>query len=139
MDPLKEAARSGLSSEQRELFDLIAPPAGVPWTEAERARVEALVERIVEVAVSVEPLLEARGYLSRVPVPVFLAHGRDDRLMPWTEVVRLRRALPVDQVQSSTVTRLFAHSFGEKRFPTPRMVLEAARFVRMIHGMLRLI
>ncbi len=139
MDPLKEDARATLSAPQRELFDLIAPPAGATWTGSERARLEALVERIVEAAVSVEPLLEARSYLPRVPVPVFLAHGREDRLMPWTEVVRLRRALPTDRVESCTVTSLFAHSFGERRFPTPGVLWEGVRFIRMIHGMLRLI
>lgn len=138
-DALKEAARSTLSAAQREVFDLIAPPAGAEPTEAERARVEALVDRISEAALLHEPMLEPQSYLKRVRVPVFLAHGRGDRLMPWTEMIRLRRALPDEQVASSTITSLFAHSFGEKRFPTPRVLLEGGRFVRMIHRMLRLI
>lgn len=138
-DPLKAAARSRLSPSHRELFDLMAPPAGSEWTTEERARLDALAGSISDAAVAHEPLLDAWSYLRRVPVPVFLAHGRGDRLMPWTEMVRLRRALPEDGVVSSTITSLFAHSFGERRFPTPVVLLEAVRFIRMIHRMLRLI
>ena len=137
-DALKDAARAGLTPRQQEVFDLIAPPVGSSFSEAERVRVEELVARMTAAAVESEPLLDASGYLERVPVPVFLAHGRGDRLMPWTEMVRLRRALG-DQVTYSAITSLFAHSFGEKRFPTPGVILEALRFVRLISRMLRLI
>ena len=138
-DALKARARSELTPLQRELFDLIAPAAEREYDEEERSRLAELGRRLTERAVEQEPLLEARGYLERVPVPVFLAHGRDDRLMPWTELVRLARALPDDRVVFSAVTRLFAHSFGERRFPTPAVVLEALRFVGLISRMLRLI
>lgn len=139
LDPAKRDARRALPPEQRELFDLLAPPAGTEYTGAERERLEGLVQRITEAAVEHEPLLDPRGYLERVPVPVFLAHGRDDRLMPWTELVRLRRALPDHRVTYSAVTTLFSHSFGERRFPTPAVVLESLRFVRLISRMLRLV
>lgn len=139
MDPAKRAARQRLSPAQREVFDLIAPPAGTSYTAAETERVEALVRRMADAAVEHEPLLDARGYLQRVPVPVFLAHGRDDRLMPWTELIRLRRALPEHRVTYSAVTTLFSHSFGERRWPTPAVLLESLRFVRLISRMIRLV
>lgn len=139
LDPLKEASRASLSPRQREVFDLIAPPATGVRTDTERARMEELVGRMTEAAVAHEPLLDPRGYLDRVPVPVFLAHGRGDRLMPWTEMIRLRRALPDDRVVYSAITTLFDHSFGKRRFPTPAVLLESARFVRLISRMLRLI
>lgn len=138
-DALKAAAREELSPAQREVFDLIAPTAADAHTPEERARLEELVRRMTGAAVAHEPLLDARDHLERVPVPVFLAHGRDDRLMPWTELVRLRRALPPDRVVFSAVTSLFAHSFGERRFPTPTVVREAVRFVGLISRMIRLI
>jgi dienelactone hydrolase len=138
-DPMKLAARSGLTPAQKEVFDLVAPPAGSSYGEEERARVEQLVHRMTERAVEREPLLEARKYLNAVPVPVFLAHGRNDRLMPWTEMVRLRRQLPEERVRYSAVTSLFSHSFGERRLPTPAVLLEMVRFVRLISRMLRLI
>lgn len=138
-DVLKAAGRAELTPGQRELFDLIAPPAEVPYTDGERTRLEKLAGEMTERAVAAEPLLDARGYLERVPVPVFLAHGRGDRLMPWTELERLRRAIPSERVVFSAVTSLFAHSFGERRFPTPAVVGEAVRFVRLIRRMIRLI
>jgi pimeloyl-ACP methyl ester carboxylesterase len=137
-DPLKEAARSSLGHRERELFDLLAPPADHEHTEPELTRLEELATRLAEAAIAREPLLEAGPYLRAVDVPVFLAHGRGDRLVPWTEMPRLERALG-DRVAYSGITNLFSHSFGEKRWPTPGVVLEGLRFVRLIHRMLNLI
>lgn len=139
MDPIKATARSELSSEQREVFDLIAPPTGVNRSVEERERLRALIGRAMDRAVERDPLLEPAPYLDRIPVPVFLAHGRDDRLIPWTEMLRLRRALPAESVRASGITSLFSHSFGERRFPTPGLVLEGVRFVRLLRAMLTLI
>lgn len=138
-DAIKASVASRLSAEQREIFDLVAPPTTSSYRGTERRRVEDLVHRMTERAVASEPLLDARPYLPRVAVPVLLAHGRGDRLMPWTELIRLRRILPADRVDYSAITSLFAHSFGERRLPTPAVVLEALRFVRLIRRMLRLI
>ncbi len=137
-DPLKTAARESLGPGQREVYDLLAPPAAHRFTASELDRIEALATRLTEAAVAREPLLDARPHFDRVPVPVFLAHGRGDRLIPWTEMVRIERAL-ADRVVYSGITTLFAHSFGEKRLPTPGLVLEAMRFVRLIRRMLRLV
>nr|NIP81237.1 hypothetical protein [Gemmatimonadota bacterium]NIQ56551.1 hypothetical protein [Gemmatimonadota bacterium]NIU76754.1 hypothetical protein [Gammaproteobacteria bacterium]NIX46152.1 hypothetical protein [Gemmatimonadota bacterium] len=138
-DPLKRRIGAGLDDRQREMFDLLAPATDAPWTVADRRRVVDLAGRLSIAASEREPLLDPRPYLDRVPVPVFLAHGRDDRLMPWTELVRLRRALPPDRVESAAVTSLFSHSFGERRVPGPSMAVQAIRFIRLIHRMLRLI
>ena len=139
MDPLKEEARATLTPSQQELFDLLAPPTHRELEPDERDQVRALVDRLIAAAIDHEPLLEAREHLRRVPVPIFLAHGRDDRLIPWTEMVRLRRALPESRVRYAAITPLFGHSFGENRFPTPRLVWEAGRFIHLASTMLRLV
>ncbi|MFP4623430.1 MAG: hypothetical protein ACLFRX_04555 [Gemmatimonadota bacterium] len=139
MDATKAAAREPLSPDEREVFDLIAPPTSATLSPTERARLDRLVQRMADAVVVHEPRLEARPYLRQVPVPVFLAHGRGDRLMPWTELVRLERALPGHRVVESAITSLFGHSFGEKRWPTPRLAIEAARFVGLIRAMLSLV
>lgn len=139
MDPLKEEARRGLGAGDRDLFDLIAPPTGTTLDLAARQRLGALVDRMLPAALASEPLLDPGPYLGRVPVPVFLAHGRGDRLVPWTEMVRLRQALPSDQVAFSGITALFSHSTGERRVPSPAAAIDAARFIRLMHRMLRLI
>lgn len=138
-DPLKEEARSSLDARQQALFDLMAPPTDASRTPAERARLDTLADRLAEAALEQDPALDPTPCLARVPVPVFLAHGRDDRLMPWTELVRLRRSLPEHRIRHAVVTRLFAHSFRERRFPTPSMAAEALRFVRAIHRMVHLV
>jgi dienelactone hydrolase len=137
-DPMKARLRPRLDPRQREVFDLLAPPSGAVWSPAERKRVENLSARLSAAAVEREPLLDPRPYTGRVPVPVLLAHGRKDRLIPWTELVRLERALPPDRVDHAAITSLFAHSFGQRRIPSPTVALEAVRFVRLITRVLRL-
>lgn len=138
-DAMKTAVAADLSPAQREVFDLIAAPVDHVLSQHERARVERLADRIAAAAADYEPLLDPSPYLGRVPVPVFLAHGRGDRLMPWTELPRLERSLPADRLAASAITSLFAHSFGEKRWPSPGVVVETVRFVRMIRRILNLI
>jgi pimeloyl-ACP methyl ester carboxylesterase len=139
LDPVKLRARDSLAPDQRQVFDLLAPAAGATPGADDRARLRDLARRLVEAGVAREPLLDARPYLLDVPVPVFLAHGRNDRLIPWTEMIRLRRALAPGRVASSGITSLFTHSMGERRLPTPAAAVEAARFIRLMHRMLRLI
>lgn len=139
VDPLKARARETLDPRQQEVFDLIAPPTGRPLSAEQRERLRSLVERLIDAAILREPLLDPAPYLPRIPVPLFLAHGRGDRLIPWTEMERIRRRLPPEQLRASGITSLFAHSFGEKRFPTPGLVVEGVRFVRLLAAMVRLI
>jgi acetyl esterase/lipase len=139
MDPVKEQARQRLGDRDRALFDLIAPATGVELAEAQRRRLAALVDRMLDAALVTEPLLDPGPYLGRVPVRVFLAHGRGDRLIPWTEMVRLARALPPARVQSTGITGLFAHSTGERRILSPATVVEGVRFGLLMRRMLRFI
>ncbi len=139
LDPLKARLREDLSAGDREVFDLIAPATDVTLSASQRTHLQALVDRMLEAAIRREPLLDAAPYLGRIRVPIFLAHGRGDRLIPWTEMVRLRRALPADRIASSGVTSLFAHSGGERRIPSPGTAIEAARFLRLMRRMLGLI
>ncbi|MBW3553436.1 MAG: hypothetical protein KY466_08000 [Gemmatimonadetes bacterium] len=139
MDALKVEERAALNDRQREVFDLIAPPTDRPLTADQRERLRSLVERLIDTAIAHEPLLDPSPYLPRVPVPIFLAHGEGDRLIPWTEMERIRRVLPPERLRRSGITTLFSHSFGERRFPTPALVLEGIRFVRLLRGMVTLI
>ena len=100
---------------------------------------DAGLDRPAAAAGNPEPLLDPAPYLPVVPVPVVLAHGREDRLVPWTELPRLRRALPDARVRHAVVTKLFAHSFRERRFPTPTLAVEAVLFLRSIHPMVHLV
>lgn len=138
-DPLKEAVRAELDERRRELFDLFAPPTASSHTTAERERLGDLADRLARTAAERQPLLDPGPYLHRVPVPVFLGHGHGDRLIPWTELPRLRRALPDSRLDHAVVTRLFGHTSRDRLLPTPSTLLDAARFVRAIRRMVRLI
>lgn len=105
-DPFKASLRATLSPAHRELFDLFAPPS---HREPDPDAVRELVESLARVAAERDPLLDPRPHLGRVEVAVHLVHGRQDHLIPFTETLRLRDALPPGRVRT-TITRLFRHS-----------------------------
>lgn len=139
LDPLKARLRERLGPREREVFDLIAPATGVVLGDPERRQLAGLIDRVLPAALEAEPLLDPGPSLGRVPVRVFLAHGRGDRLIPWTEMVRLTRALPPDRLAAHGMTSLFAHSVGERRVLSVATGVEAFRFVFLIRRMLHLI
>lgn len=137
-DPLKRELRSTLPPASRALFDLFAPPAGVAPADMDQAH--ALAGALARAAVRVEPLLDPGPHLAGVPVPVVLAHGRDDRLIPFTETLRLARDLPASRVAACRITALFAHSGGTDRSLGPAgLVTEGLRFAAALRRTLSLV
>ena len=109
-DPLKERLRAELGSSRRDLFDLFAPPSS---REVEADAAEPVVRALAGVVHDVEPLLDPGPRLTDVRTRVELLHGRGDRLIPFSESLRLRERLPDRVAGKVTVTRLFAHSEGD--------------------------
>lgn len=135
-DPAKEEARRRLTPGHRELFDLFAPPSAV---DPDPVAGEEMAHALAAAARRTDPLVEPGPALDRVRGPVHLLHGRQDRLIPFTEMLRLRDALPPASLAASTVTRLFAHSSSD-RLPGPaEAVREAAAFLRALAGFLSLV
>lgn len=137
-DPLKLELRARLSPEEQEVFDLFAPQtdAGVP--DMERAR--ALARELAAAAVRTDPMLDPTPFLPRVGVRSFIAHGRDDRLVPFTEAFRMARELPPGVLQDVVITSLFAHSGGTQAGLGPvGLAREGTRFIRLLHGILSLV
>lgn len=137
-DPFKAELRAELAPEHHAVFDQFAPPAGTPPWDVEDAR--RLSRDLADAALRADPLLDPQPLLPRVPVPVLLAHGRDDRLVPFTEMFRLAAGLPADRLRSATVTSLFSHSGGA----APQLGIlgaarEGIRFLRLLRGILQLI
>ncbi|HEX9108905.1 MAG TPA: hypothetical protein VF832_16780 [Longimicrobiales bacterium] len=138
MDPYKVRERAQLSPKYQELFDLFAPLTTQPHPDM--ARAAALSVELADAAVRADPLLDPTPDLPHVPTRTFIAHGRDDRLVPFTESLRLARALPAGVLRSVTVTSLFSHSGGTTPDLGPIGVArEAGRFVRLLRGILALI
>jgi pimeloyl-ACP methyl ester carboxylesterase len=124
-----------LSPREREVFEIFAPPA--PRDLADAREMAAHLGRSV---IAKDPLVDPTPFLSRARVPVLLAHGRDDRLVPYTESIRLERGLPHDLVVASSITALFSHSGGTVRgLGVMGRTREAARFVATLDRILKIL
>jgi predicted esterase len=137
-DPMKLELRESLDPHQRELFDLLAPPSDRPPRDIERLR--GLAHQLADAALRADPLLDPAPFLDSVAVPIVFAHGRDDRLVPFTETIRLSRAIPPDYRVSCTITSLFDHSGHRNRdLRIGGTAVEGLRFMRILHRILHLI
>lgn len=137
-DDAIRSVRASLPAEQHELFDMVAPIGGRTRGDLEYARRKAL--ELADAARRTDPLMDPTGHLRDVGVRTLLAHGRDDRLIPFTETVRLSRALSENVLDSCTITSLFAHSGGTDSELGPLgLVRESARFVAVLSRILRLL
>ena len=107
-DPLIEKLREGLPQTHRPLFDLFATPSSKSPGDIEESRRMAIL--LAEACRRMEPLLDPANELTRVDLPTQLIHGRGDRLIPFTEGLRLHRSLPQHARRGVTVTGLFNHT-----------------------------
>lgn len=128
-DRLKAEIRERLSPGGREIWDVIAPPAGHP-PDVERAR--RLADDFAAAALSMDPGLDPQPRLSGVRARVVLAHGHEDRLIPYTESLRLYEQLAPHTDASVTITRLFAHSTHGSAGGTLHYAREGVRFFRLL-------
>jgi pimeloyl-ACP methyl ester carboxylesterase len=137
-DPMKLELRERLDSHQRDLFDILAPPSDRPPRDVERLR--GLAHQLADAALRADPLLDPAPFLDSVAVPIVFAHGRDDRLVPFTETIRLSRAIPPDYRVSCAITSLFDHSGHRNRdLRIGGTAVEGFRFMRILHRILHLI
>jgi pimeloyl-ACP methyl ester carboxylesterase len=137
-DASKRRLRQDLSADEQELFNLIAPETTAP--RADHARVLELAEALARTALDADPLLDPTPFLNDVRVPILFSHGRDDRLIPFTETIRLSRAVPDHRVRSTIITALFQHSGGTQSGLGPLGVMrEGARFALLLRRVLALV
>lgn len=137
-DASKRRLRAALSPGERELFDMIAPETTAP--RADHARVLDLAEALASTALEADPLLDPAPFLPDVRVPVLFSHGRDDRLIPFSETIRLSRAVPDERVRDTVITALFQHSGGTQSGLGPLGIArEGARFARLLGRVLSLV
>lgn len=137
-DESKHRLRTRLPAGQRDLFDMIAPLTTQPRRDHER--ILELADRLATTALQLDPLLDPRPHLQAVHVPVLVAHGRDDRLIPFSESLRLADALPAATLRRLTVTALFQHSGGTQSGLGPiGLARESARFMMLLRSVLRLV
>ncbi len=96
----RRALRASLAPSDRELLDLLSPEPGRPLAPERIAAAEELVATLVPEVREHAPLLDpeltllpgddtARAPLTRTHIRVRLYHGRADRMLPFTETLRL--------------------------------------------------
>lgn len=137
-DEVKARLRAALPPDKHKLFDTIAPPTSRPRRETGLARRLAL--ELAATALRTDPLIDPRAALANVRIPILLAHGRDDRLIPYTETIRLSRGLPRAMLRQCAITSLFAHSGGtQPGLGALGLAREGARFLGVLRGVMKLL
>jgi pimeloyl-ACP methyl ester carboxylesterase len=133
-DELIRELRRALPMRRRPLFDLFARPSNEAWQDPEEGRRVAVL--LADACRREEPLLDPAIALTRVSLPTRLIHGRGDRLIPFTEGLRLHDSLPAFWRRGLTVTAMFNHSADSAPAGLFDSALERLRMLRALHGML---
>jgi len=133
-DVLKGELRGCLAAQRQALFDLFAPVSDSALLRGEEC--EAMAIDLARSCRASAPLLDPKSEFGQMRVPIHLFHGRGDRLVPYTESLRFRKALPKDLVAKVTVTRLFAHSAALRPSSVAARVREGMIFFRSVQSML---
>jgi dienelactone hydrolase len=133
-DDLKRELAARVAPARRTLFEELAAGGATP----DRALAERLIEGMVGSIPQVDPLMDPAERLRAVRLPVRLMHGRGDTLIPFTETLRMERALAGHTSVRATVSRLFAHAQEDDFRGAFARTREAAAFVRAVGEVLRL-
>jgi len=133
-DAMKREIRDGLSPDGREVWDLLAPPSGTLPADMDAAR--SLADAMGQAMLARFPDLDPRPHLGGVRGRIILSHGRADRLIPWTESLRLQALMPPTAGVATTITGLFAHSAHAGWMHPLDRVREAGLFVRLLNDAL---
>jgi dienelactone hydrolase len=136
VDRHRAELRAAIPPERQPLFDLYAPSADTP---PDGRRAAEAAESLASAARRAEPAGEPAEALAAVRLPVHVLHGRHDRLIPFSEGMRLGAALPAGTWSRTTITRLFGHSGESGLASALRSAWELPRFVAALRGVLRLI
>lgn len=135
-DSVKEDLVEGVHPSRADLFRALAPSTGhAPPRELSGHLIPGLAQAVRSCAPHPEP----RSFLDRIPVPVRLVHGRGDRLIPFSESLRLAEAFPRKSDVRVYLTGLFAHSQEDSGGGGMGGVEEQLHFLRMLADLLTLV
>lgn len=131
-DPLKAEIRARLAPDEQKVWDIVAHPAGQEDSIRDAGR--ELAARFAAAALEHDPGLDPRPHLpALVGRRIVLSHGRADRLIPFTESLRLASMMPPGAEASATITGLFAHSAGAGRIHPVAQVRETSTFIGLLN------
>jgi hypothetical protein len=126
--------REGMTTEERRVWGLVAP-AEAAEVVSDPAGVE-LADAVARAALAHEPLIEPEAALPDLRCRVVLTHGLGDRLIPYTETLRLGTRLPAHLDATVRLTGLFAHSEGAS-LPFLDSLREGVSFLGLLRAALR--
>ena len=109
-EPVKHELSKRFTGEKLKTFQVFAPPGRILGSD--RAYARELIEPLADTVIKHDPLMDPSHALETIRVKTYLAHGRDDRLVPFTESLRADRRLPDAARAGVAITGLFAHSGG---------------------------
>ncbi len=121
---LVEGLRRTVPSEHRNAFDLLSGRLDDQKAHSHDERA-LLAEQLFEAAIHLSDRFDVRSRLHDVGVPVVISHGRNDRLIPVSEAMKLRTALRPQVQANLMLTGLVAHSTAD----TPRAAASRLREV----------
>jgi len=128
-DGLKAELEASLPPSQRPLFRVFAPDEG---EEVPPQPAKDLIPAMAEAARRASPLFDIPSQLEGLRVPVHLIHGREDRLIPFTETLRLRERLDGKARVRVFLTGLFSHSQRDGRGARFLEFRERLQFLRLL-------
>ena len=132
LDPVKERWSEKVHPSRRALFRALAPPAG---EHTPRELSDILIPALALTAQETSALFEPSRFLPQIRMPVRLIHGKADRLIPFTESLRLQESAPPQADVRAYLTGLFAHS-QRHRGKRAREVSEQLGFLRVMAHLL---
>lgn len=135
-DDLKDELAQSVDPSRTHLFRALAAPGAMAESEVPA---EALIQALTRAATGISPMLDFRSRLDGLRVPVRLIHGRQDRLVPFTETVRLSRSLPREADVKVFLTGMFSHSTRDGARALLWEVRERIRFLYMMTEILGLL
>jgi pimeloyl-ACP methyl ester carboxylesterase len=121
---------------RRELFRELGIAFG---NRSPQGRTREIVPLLPRAAVASSPLYDVLPNLQGIRVPVRLIHGRGDRLIPFTETLRVAEAIPEETQKRVYLTGLFTHSHRDNRGDFLGEVGEMSRFLHMMSDILGLV
>jgi dienelactone hydrolase len=135
-DTVKEKLLERIDPGRKELFRAFAPPTGHHPPEDVSTRLAPL---LAQAARASAPQAEPRSFLHRIRVPVRLVHGTGDRLIPFSESLRLASSFPEGVDVRVYLTGLFSHSQADTAPGRGNRVGEQLHFLRILADLLNLV
>ena len=130
-DRMISELRDTICQRRQGIFDILATATTCARPDA--AECANFARELADTCRRLDPELDPGTSIQRVLVPTQVIHGRGDRLVPFTEGIRLMDQLPADARRGVTVTSMIDHSKDHVPANPVEHVFEAGKLFRALH------